>query len=83
MKHLASESKDSDKAESGGLYRGTVKFYSDEKLYGFVREELTGEELYMPVAGLIDFVRKNDPVTFAISEKSGKREAFAVQLRKD
>lgn len=61
---------------------GTVKFYIDEKLYGFLIDAETGEEVYIPVAGLIDEIRKNDRVTYTPSEGRKGKEAINVKLRK-
>lgn len=59
--------------------RGTVKFYIDEKLFGFLVDEETGHEVHVPVAGLIDEIKKNDKVTYRIEE--GKKGPEAVDVR--
>ncbi|MFN2423407.1 MAG: cold-shock protein [Cryomorphaceae bacterium] len=59
--------------------RGTVKFYIDEKLFGFLIDEETGEEVHVPVAGLIDEIKKNDKVSYRI--ESGKKGPEAVDVR--
>jgi CspA family cold shock protein len=64
------------------LRTGIVKFYIDEKLYGFLNDDETGDEVFIPVAGLIDEIRKNSKVSYRL--QSGKKgpEAVDVKLRK-
>lgn len=59
--------------------RATVKFYIDEKLFGFLIDEETGEEVHVPVAGLIDEIKKNDKVTYRV--ENGKKGPEAVEVR--
>lgn len=62
------------------LRRGKVKFYIDEKLFGFLIDEETGEEIYIPVAGLIDEIKKNDIVSYRLSK--GEKGEEAIDIRK-
>lgn len=64
------------------LRRGVVKFYIDEKLYGFLIDEETQEEIYVPVAGLIDEIKKNSLVTYKMSHGSNGNEAIEVRVLK-
>jgi len=64
------------------LRRGKVKFYIDEKLFGFLIDEETGEEIYIPVAGLIDEIRKNDIVSYRLSKGQNGEEAIDVRKLK-
>lgn len=59
---------------------GKVKFYIDEKLFGFLIDEATGEEIYVPVAGLIDFIRKGDRVSYRLAKGKRGQEAAEVRL---
>lgn len=63
-------------------HKGTVKFYIDEKLYGFLIDDETQKEVYIPVAGLIDEIKKNDRVTYRIQEGSDGPEAIDVRVTK-
>ncbi len=58
---------------------GTVKFYIDEKLFGFLNDNETGKEVYIPVAGLIDEIRKNNIVSYR--EVAGKNGPEAIDVR--
>lgn len=62
------------------IRRGKVKFYIDEKLFGFLIDEETGEEIYVPVAGLIDEIKKNDIVSYRLSQ--GEKGKEAIDIRK-
>ena len=62
--------------------RGKVKFYIDEKLFGFLLDEETGEEIYIPVAGLIDEIKKNDIVSYRMAEGEKGKEAIDVRKLK-
>jgi len=61
---------------------GTVKFYLDEKLFGFLIDDETGEEIYIPVAGLIDEIKKGTQVYYTPSQGSKGVEAIDVKLRR-
>jgi len=62
------------------IRRGKVKFYIDEKLFGFLIDEETKEEIYIPVAGLIDEIKKNDIVSYRLS--NGEKGKEAIDIRK-
>ena len=59
---------------------GVVKFYIDEKLFGFIIDDETDEEIYTPVAGLIDEIKKKDKVSFILHEGKRGKEAIEVKL---
>ncbi len=58
---------------------GKVKFYIDEKLYGFLEDDENGKEVFVPVAGLIDEIRKNDKVSYRV--QNGKKGPEAIDVR--
>ena len=61
---------------------GTVKFYIDEKLFGFLTDDKTREEIYIPVSGLIDEIKIGSQVHYTLSEGKKGREAIDVKIRK-
>lgn len=73
------ESGNSDKTE---IKEGTVKFYIDEKLFGFLTDDETGEEVYIPVSGLIDEIKKGSKVYYTPSEGKKGVEAIDIRVRK-
>jgi CspA family cold shock protein len=53
---------------------GTVKFFLDQKGYGFITDDETNEEYFVHVSGLVDKVNADDKVSFEIIEdKRGKK----------
>lgn len=53
---------------------GIVKFFLDQKGYGFIQDDETSEEYFVHVSGLIDKVNVDDKVSFEIIEdKRGKK----------
>ncbi|MBI2269680.1 MAG: cold shock domain-containing protein [Bacteroidetes bacterium] len=59
---------------------GTIKFFNVSKGYGFVKDDETGQEVFVHATGLIDQVRQDDKVTFEIAE--GKKGLNAVNVKK-
>ncbi|NEN24186.1 cold shock domain-containing protein [Cryomorpha ignava] len=64
------------------LRKGKVKFYIDEKLFGFLNDLETDREIYIPVAGLIDEIRKNDIVSYREVDGTNGPEAIDVKITK-
>lgn len=64
------------------IKEGTVKFYIDEKLFGFLTDDETGEEIYIPVAGLIDEIKKGSKVFYTPSVGKKGVEAIDIRVRK-
>ena len=58
---------------------GTVKFYNENKGFGFIKDE-SGQEVFVHATGLIDKIRENDTVTFEVEE--GKKGLNAVNVKK-
>ncbi|PRY09982.1 putative cold-shock DNA-binding protein [Pontibacter ummariensis] len=59
---------------------GTVKFFNDEKGYGFIKDDNTGQEYFVHASGLIDEIRENDKVTFELQE--GRKGLNAVNVKR-
>ena len=58
--------------------QGTVKFFNESKVFGFVITE-SGEEVFIHVTGLVDKVKQNDKVTFEIAQ--GKKGPNAIKVK--
>ena len=58
---------------------GTVKFFLDQKGYGFIQEDDTNEDYFVHVSGLIDKVRAEDKVSFEIIEDQRGKKANEVK----
>jgi CspA family cold shock protein len=58
---------------------GTVKFFLDQRGYGFIAEDETNEEIFVHVSGLIDKVKAEDKVSFEILEDERGKKANEVK----
>ncbi len=58
---------------------GTVKFFNDEKGFGFIVDEESQKDVFVHKSGLIDRVTENDKVTFDVEE--GKKGPNAVNVK--
>ena len=60
---------------------GTVKFFLNQKGFGFIIADDTNEEIFVHVSGLIDKVNAEDKVSFEIIEdKRGKKAQEVKKL---
>jgi len=60
------------------ILKGRVKFYNEEKGFGFIQCE--GGDFFYHVTNVIGTVKKDDNVTF--EPKEGKRGMNAINVRK-
>lgn len=61
-------------------YTGTVKFFNEEKGFGFIKHDDSEKETFVHANGLIDQVEKDDKVEFDVQE--GKRGLNAVNVKR-
>jgi CspA family cold shock protein len=59
---------------------GTVKFYNEDKGFGFIVEDETQNEIFVHMSGLEDDIEKNDKVSYETTE--GKKGLNAVSVRR-
>ena len=59
---------------------GTVKFFNVSKGYGFIKDDESGQEVFVHATGLVDQIRQDDKVSFDITE--GKKGVNAVNVKK-
>lgn len=60
---------------------GVIKFFNATKGYGFIKEDGTGNEIFVHVTGLIDQdLTQGDKVSFEISE--GRKGKNAINVKK-
>ncbi|MFC4818441.1 cold-shock protein [Flavobacterium sp. GCM10023249] len=50
------------------MQEGTVKFFNEEKGFGFITPNDGGNEIFVHVSGLTDKIRENDEVRFDVEE---------------
>jgi len=60
------------------MERGTVKFYYEDKGYGFIKSE-SGHEVFVRADGLLDQITENDVVTFDLM--NGEKGLLAVNVK--
>jgi CspA family cold shock protein len=59
---------------------GTVKFFNEEKGFGFIVDDENGAEVFVHISGTIDEIAKGDSVSFEIAE--GNKGPNAVDVKK-
>jgi CspA family cold shock protein len=59
---------------------GTVKFFNEDKGFGFIIEDETQNEIFVHVSGLEDDVDKNDKVSYETTE--GRKGLNAINVRR-
>ena len=59
-----------------GTNTGTVKFFNEEKGYGFIKDDNEGRDYFVHAKGLVDQITQNDKVTYNLQEgKKGMNAA--------
>jgi len=58
---------------------GTVKFFNNQKGFGFISQNDTRTEIFVHSTGLIDEIRENDNVSFDV--ENGKKGLNAVNVK--
>jgi cold shock protein len=60
------------------MNKGTVKFFNEEKGFGFIKEDDSNKEYFVHVSGLVDEIQEDDEVTFDLQE--GRKGLNAVNV---
>ena len=58
---------------------GTVKFFNEEKGFGFIKPSDSGKDIFVHKSGLIDNIQENDRVEY--EEERGKKGMNAVNVK--
>jgi CspA family cold shock protein len=58
---------------------GTVKFFNEEKGFGFIKPSNSGQDIFVHSSGLIDTIQENDRVEY--NEERGKKGMNAVNVK--
>lgn len=61
------------------MNKGTVKFFNEEKGFGFIKDTESGKEFFVHVTGLVDKVKEDDEVSFDLAE--GRKGTIAVNVK--
>ncbi len=59
--------------------QGTVKFFNEEKGFGFIKPSNSGSDIFVHSSGLQDRIRENDVVEY--DEERGKKGMNAVNVK--
>lgn len=62
------------------MQEGTVKFFNEEKGFGFITATESGNDIFVHISGLIDSINEGDKVEF--ETKEGKKGLNAVNVKK-
>ena len=60
--------------------QGTVKFFNEEKGFGFIQHDNSRKETFVHANGLIDQIEANDKVIFDVQE--GRKGPNAVNVKR-
>ena len=59
--------------------QGKIKFYSEDRGYGFINQK-NGEDVFVHFSGLIDKISENDEVSFDVVDGKKGKNAINVEL---
>ena len=60
--------------------QGTVKFFNEEKGFGFIKHDDSNKETFVHANGLVDQIEANDKVVFDVQE--GRKGPNAVNVKR-
>ena len=60
--------------------QGTVKFFNEEKGFGFIKHDNSNKDTFVHANGLIDQIEANDKVIFDVQE--GRKGLNAVNVKR-
>jgi len=66
--------------EADLIRNGRVTFYNDTKGFGFIKDQKSGESIFVHANSLETPIKENDKVSFEIEQ--GKRGTVAVKVKK-
>ncbi len=61
------------------LKEGTVKFFNNQKGFGFISQNDTRTDVFVHSTGLIDNIQENDRVSFEV--ENGKKGLNAINVK--
>ncbi len=61
------------------MNNGIVKFFNEDKGFGFIKDANSSKEYFVHSSGLKDSIKENDEVTFDIEQ--GKKGLNAVNVK--
>jgi len=64
------------------IRKGKVAFFNNSKGYGFIRDKVTNDSVFVHINGLIDSIQEGDSVTFETEKGPKGLNAIKVKLDK-
>ena len=61
------------------MKEGTVKFFNQEKGFGFITPDDSSDDIFVHTSGLIDNIRENDKVKY--DTEQGRKGLNAVNVK--
>ena len=61
------------------MKKGVVKMFNDAKGFGFIKDDSSGEEIFVHVSGLKDEIKQGDAVEFDVEQ--GKKGLNAINVK--
>jgi CspA family cold shock protein len=61
------------------MKKGKVKFFNSSKGFGFIKDDATGQDIFVHVSGLAQDIREGDSVTFDVTQ--GKKGLNAINVK--
>jgi len=61
------------------IRKGTVTFFNDSKGYGFIKDDVTGESVFVHINSLAEAIKEQNKVIFEV--KMGPKGANAVNVK--
>lgn len=77
---MISVPKKEDVDESKFLRKGVIKFFNNEKGYGFIRDRANDDRIFVHIDNLEEEVKEGDKVTFELG--SGPKGPVATKVKK-
>ena len=62
------------------MQTGKVKFFNESKGFGFIQSENSDQDIFVHISDTLEYIEKDDEVTFEVSE--GKRGPQATDVRR-
>jgi len=61
------------------IHSGKIKFYNEQKGYGFIIEDGTTNEYFVHATGLLNKIKKDDQVEFELVDSKRGQKAVSVK----